>query len=88
MDLAPIDLAQPYTYSLRVDGLAVAAGTGDANPLLFTYTFADTGTHVVEAIVANCGMGPGEGVTDTAHVVVHQPTVYYYVYLPIIHRNP
>ncbi len=67
-DILPDDAAKPYSYTIAVDGAPGPARSGMDDPLLFTATFAVTGTHTVEVAAWNCAMaGPA---TDTVEVVV------------------
>ena len=69
-DVAPDNAGKPYNYRLVTDGTPGAMQTASADPLVFTDTFATTGTHTVEIAVWNCEMGESEAVTDEVVIVV------------------
>jgi hypothetical protein len=76
-DIAPDGFTGLYNYSIN-GGPAQVAGD---DPLLFSLTFADPGTFVVEIAVWNCDMTTP--VIDTVEVVVSSYTIY----LPVIFRD-
>jgi len=71
-DIAPDDADKPYTYRLTTDGTPGGVMTSSADPLLFTDTFATTGTHTVEIAVWNCAMTEAQAVTDSVVVTVSE----------------
>ena len=71
-DIAPDDADKPYNYRLTTDGTPGGVMTSSADPLLFTDTFATTGTHTVEIAVWNCAMTEAQAVTDSVVVTVSE----------------
>ena len=74
-DIAPEDATKPYTYRLTIDGAPGGVMTSGDDPLVFTETFATTGTHTVEIAAWNCDMAEAQAVTDTITFTVYEPGV-------------
>jgi PKD repeat protein len=85
-DLSPDDASKPYTYTVDYgDGSALVPAIAGDDPLVFSHTYAATGTYVVEFAVWNCDMTLP--VTDSVQVLISMEKVGYTVYLPIVIRN-
>lgn len=85
-DIAPDEATRPYSYTLDPgDGTAPITATGYADPLTFSHTFANAGAFTVHIAVWNCGLPPGEAVTDSLTIDVAAPA--YTLYLPIVLRD-
>jgi PKD repeat protein len=76
-DIAPDEATKPYTYALNGGPETVSS----ADPLTFTLSFAEPGTHVVEVAVWNCDMAAP--VIATTSVEVESQDLFY-IYLPLI----
>ncbi len=76
-DIMPDDAGTPYTYTVDYgDGSAPVLDTSSDDPLALNHTFYATGTYEVEIAVWNCDMVPGEAVTDTVPLTVHDRTMF------------
>ena len=74
-DIAPDDADKPYNYRLTTDGAPGGVMASSADPLLFTDTFATTGTHTVEIAVWNCAMTEAQAMTGSVVVTVSEHVV-------------
>ncbi len=72
-NITPADTTKPYHYRSTVDGIAGDEMTSSTNPLVFTETFATTGTHTVLIAVWNCTMTESDAVTDVITVTAYAP---------------
>jgi uncharacterized repeat protein (TIGR01451 family) len=72
-DIIPDNAAKPYSYTVLTDSGLGSPMTATADPLVFTQTFATTGTHTVEIHAWNCGMTTQ--VTDVITLTVREQGV-------------
>lgn len=75
-NVVPNDATKPYSYRFTVDGSPRPTLTSNADPLIFTETFASAGTHSAEIALWNCDMTETQAVTNTASLTVHLLPIY------------
>ncbi|HOU14003.1 MAG TPA: PKD domain-containing protein [Anaerolineae bacterium] len=84
-DIAPLT-AVPYTYTVDFGEGASAPVSALNNPLLFSHTFATTGTKTVTFAAWNCAMVTPLSDAETFAVIPQAPPEYK-IYLPLVLRN-